>query len=127
MTVISQRTHRIVRVIPAGFLSQHVVPSYDLWTLYTNSSVANELVAHRPAYRSRGRGTIAMPRPYNLYFTPDGKTAVVMIEQYDTIRFADAQTLPDDQGPDVPGLPRPQPRRLLRQRPVLRGDLRVLR
>jgi YVTN family beta-propeller protein len=33
-----------------------------------------------------------MPRPYNLYFTPDGKTAVVMIEQYDTIRFADAHT-----------------------------------
>ena len=33
-----------------------------------------------------------MPRPYNLYFTPDGRTAVVMIEQHDTIRFADADT-----------------------------------
>jgi DNA-binding beta-propeller fold protein YncE len=33
-----------------------------------------------------------MPRPYNLYFTPDGRTAVVMVEQDDTIRFADAET-----------------------------------
>ena len=48
VTVISQRTHRIVRVIPTGYLSQHVVPSYDLRTLYTNSSDANELVEIDP-------------------------------------------------------------------------------
>ena len=33
-----------------------------------------------------------MPRPYNLYFTPDGRTAVVMVEQHNTIRFADPHT-----------------------------------
>ena len=43
------------------------------------------------ALRRRTR-TVPMPRPYNLYFTPDGKTAVVMIEQHNTIRFADAHT-----------------------------------
>ena len=81
VTVIDQRTHAIVRVIPTGYLSQHVVPSYDLSTLYTNSSVADELVSIDPRTAVRGR-TIPMPRPYNLYFTPDGKTAVVMIEQF---------------------------------------------
>ncbi|MGA8246400.1 MAG: beta-propeller fold lactonase family protein [Nocardioides sp.] len=91
VTVISQQTHRVVRTIPTGYLSQHVVPSYDLNTLYTNSSVANELVAIDPRTGLRG-GTIPMPRPYNLYFTPDGRTAVVMIEQYNTIRFADAHS-----------------------------------
>jgi YVTN family beta-propeller protein len=91
VTVISQRTHRIVRVIPAGYLSQHVVPSYDLRTLYTNSSAADQLMTIDPT-TGRRRGAIAMPRPYNLYFTPDGRTAVVMIEQYDTIRFADPHT-----------------------------------
>jgi YVTN family beta-propeller protein len=91
VTVISQRTHRIVRLIPAGYLSQHVVPSYDLRTLITNSSYADELVEINPRTARRTR-TIPMPRPYNLYFTPDGKTAVVMIEQHDTIRFADART-----------------------------------
>ena len=101
VTVISQRTHRIVRVIPVGYLSQHVVPSYDLTTLYTNSSVANQLIEIDPRTGRAGR-TISMPRPYNLYFTPDGRTAVVMIEQYDTIRFADAHDVPHDQGPEVP-------------------------
>ena len=91
VTVISQRTHRIVRVIPAGYLSQHVVPSYDLDTLYTNSSAANQLMTINPRTGLRS-GVIPMPRPYNLYFTPDGKTAVVMIEEYNTIRFADPHT-----------------------------------
>ena len=91
VTVISQRTHRIVRVIQAGYLSQHVVPSYDLRTLITNSSYADELVEINPRTGRRTR-SVAMTRPYNLYFTPDGKTAVVMIEQHNTIRFADART-----------------------------------
>jgi YVTN family beta-propeller protein len=91
VTVISQRTHRIVRVIPTGYLSQHVVPSYDLKTLITTSSYANELVDIDPS-TGRKTGTISMPRPYNLYYTPDGKTAIVMVEQYDTIRFADPHT-----------------------------------
>jgi DNA-binding beta-propeller fold protein YncE len=91
VTVISQRTHRIVRVIPAGFLSQHVVPSYDLRTLYTNSSAADQLMTIDPR-TGRRTGAIPMPRPYNLYFTPDGRTAVVMIEQENTIRFADPHT-----------------------------------
>jgi len=91
VTVIDQRTRAIVRVIPTGYLSQHVVPSYDLSTLYTNSSVADELVRIDPR-RAVREGAIPMPRPYNLYFTPDGRTAVVMIEQHDTIRFADAHS-----------------------------------
>ena len=33
-----------------------------------------------------------MPRPYNLYFTPDGRSAVVMVEQHDTVRFSDPKT-----------------------------------
>lgn len=91
VTVISQRTGRIVRVIPTGYLSQHVVPSYDLRHLIVNASAANELIYLHPRSGTKGR-TISMPRPYNLYFTPDGKAAVVMIEQDDIIRFADPHT-----------------------------------
>jgi YVTN family beta-propeller protein len=91
VTVISQRTHKIVRVIPTGYLSQHVVPSYDLRTLITNSSYADELVEIDPRTGLKTR-TIPMPRPYNLYFTPDGRTAIVMVEQYNTIRFANPHT-----------------------------------
>lgn len=91
VTVISQQTHKIVRVIAAGQLSQHVTPSYDLERLYTNSSEADEFVVLNPRTATRTR-TIAVPRPYNLYFTPDGAQAVVMVEQHDTIRFADPTT-----------------------------------
>ena len=90
VTVISQRTRRVVRTIQVGLLTQHVTPSYDLRHLFANSSVSNQLVEISPR---TGRVTrhILVPRPYNLYFTPDGRQAVVMMEQYDTIRFADPQ------------------------------------
>ncbi len=91
VTVISQRTRRVVRVIRTGLLSQHVTPSYDLRRLYTDSSAADELVQIDPRTARKVR-TITMPRPYNLYFTPDGKQAVVMVEQHNVIRFADPTT-----------------------------------
>ena len=91
VTIISQRTHKIVRVIHAGQLSQHVTPAYGLRRLYTNSSAANELVSISPKTARRGRKT-SVPRPYNLYFTPDGNEAVVMSEQHNQIRFSDPRT-----------------------------------
>lgn len=91
VTVINQHTRKIVRVIPTGFLSQHVVPSYDLSTLLTNASAANELVLINPHSGKKTR-TIGVPRPYNLYYTPDGKAAIVMVEQHDQIRFSDPKT-----------------------------------
>ncbi|MCW2847333.1 MAG: hypothetical protein JWR90_1307 [Marmoricola sp.] len=91
VTVIDQRTRKVIKVIPTGFLSQHVVPSYDLRRLLVTASYANELVVLSPR-RVRRTGAIPAPRPYNLYFTPDGRSAVVMVEQHDTVRFSDPKT-----------------------------------
>ena len=91
VTVISQRTRRIVRVLRTGALSQHVTPSYDLRDLYTNSSAANALVLIDPRTGKRA-GRRSVPRPYNVYFTPDGRQAVVMSEQLNQIRFSDPRT-----------------------------------
>jgi YVTN family beta-propeller protein len=91
VTVIDQHTRKVIKVIPTGFLSQHVVPSYDLRTLLVNASYANELVALSPR-RVRRTHTSHVPRPYNLYFTPDGRSAVVMVEQHNMIRFSDPHT-----------------------------------
>jgi DNA-binding beta-propeller fold protein YncE len=87
VTVISQRTHRIVRVLHTGKLSQHVTPSYNLRLLYVSSSASNELVVIDPRTARTVRHA-AVPRPYNLYFTPDGRQAVVMVEQHNRIMFA---------------------------------------
>jgi DNA-binding beta-propeller fold protein YncE len=87
VTLIDPATYKVVGSIEVGDLSQHVTPSYDLKRLYTNSSVSNELVQIDPRTARRVR-SIPVPRPYNLYFTPDGKQAVVMVEQHDIIQFS---------------------------------------
>ena len=91
VTVISQETRKIIRTFQTGFLSQHVVPSYDLKTLWVNASAANQFVPIDPVTGRPGR-PVAETRPYNLYFTPDGKQAVVMVEENDIIRFANPHT-----------------------------------
>src|SRR4051794_3360497 len=90
-TVIDQRTHKIVRVLRTGELSQHVTPSWDLRSLYVEASAANQLVQINP-HSGRIERRIPQRRPYNLYFSPDGRQAVVIAEQDDDIVFADPHT-----------------------------------
>ena len=61
-TVINQHTHKVVRVLHTGTLSQHVTPSWDLRTLYVEASTANQLVALNPATGKIER-RIPQPRP----------------------------------------------------------------
>lgn len=90
-TVIDQRTHKIVRILRTGLLSQHVTASWDLTTLYVDASESNQLTAINP-HTGRVEGRIPMTRPYNLYFTPNGKQAVVMAEQDNEIIFTTPHT-----------------------------------
>jgi DNA-binding beta-propeller fold protein YncE len=85
-TVINQRTHKVVRVLHTGELSQHVTPSWDLHTLYVEASASNQVVAINPR-TARIERRFSVPRPYNLYFTPDGQQAIVMSEEYNQINF----------------------------------------
>ena len=90
-TVISQRTGKVVRVLHTGVLSQHVTPSWDLRTLYVEASASNQLVALNPR-TGRIERRIPQPRPYNLYFTPNGRSGIVMAEQQDEVVFTDPRT-----------------------------------
>jgi DNA-binding beta-propeller fold protein YncE len=101
-TVVDQRTHKIIRVIDSGSLSQHVNPSYDLRTLYVDASAANHLLAVDPS-NGKPKKSVGVPRPYNVYFTPDGKQAVVMVEEYNRIVFADPVTFKPLRRLQVPG------------------------
>jgi DNA-binding beta-propeller fold protein YncE len=87
-TVIDQRTHKVVRVLHTGELSQHVTPSWDLRTLYVEASASNQLVALDPR-TGRFERRIPQRRPYNLYFTPNGRRAIVMDEEDNDIAFDD--------------------------------------
>ena len=91
VTVIDQATMRIVDQYHVGKLAQHVVPGWDLRTLYATASDSNQLVPIDPQTGLAGK-PIGVAAPYNLYFTPDGTTAVVMAERLNRIDYYDRAT-----------------------------------
>jgi len=91
VTVIDQATMTVVDHFRVGKLPQHVVPSWDLRTLYATASGSNQLVPIDPSTGRPGQ-PIKVEAPYNLYFTPDGTTAIVMAERRNRIDFYDSTT-----------------------------------
>ncbi len=71
---------------------QHVVPSWDLKKLWVAQDLGNQLTMIDPATGKEGE-TIPVDDPYNMYYTPDGKYAIVMAERMKRIDFRDAQTM----------------------------------
>jgi YVTN family beta-propeller protein len=92
VSVISQRTMSVIDTFPTGGLPQHVTPSYDLRTLYVDNDVGNSLTPIDP--RTGQPGTpIPVEDPYNLYFTPDGRYAIVVAERLQRLDFRDPHTM----------------------------------
>jgi YVTN family beta-propeller protein len=92
VTVISQQTLQIVAKFPTGELPQHVTPSYDLRTLYVDNDLGNTLTPVDPRTGQPGR-QIPVQDPYNLYFTPDGRYAIVVAERLQRLDFRDPHTM----------------------------------
>ncbi len=89
--VIDQRTFKVVRHFAVGGLPQHIVPAYDLKTLYVANDSGNSLTPIDPNTGKPG-ATIPVDDPYNMYFTPDGRFAMVIAERLHRIDFRDAHT-----------------------------------
>ena len=89
---IDPRTYAIVREFSVGSLPQHVIPSYDMRTLYVANDEGNSLTPIEPTTGIPGR-PIPVEDPYNMYFTPDGRFAVVVEERMRILAFRDAQTM----------------------------------
>ncbi len=53
VSVIDPQTYKVIDTFPAGTLPQHVVPSYDLKTLWVNNDEGNTLTPINPATASR--------------------------------------------------------------------------
>jgi YVTN family beta-propeller protein len=92
VSVINPRTHKVIDEFPVGEYPQHVVPSYDLKTLWVNNDGGNSLTSIDPATGKPGR-TVPVTDPYNLYFTPDGRYAIVVEERMAALAFRDAHTM----------------------------------
>ncbi|MYW17328.1 hypothetical protein GT039_17450 [Streptomyces sp. SID2955] len=92
VSVIDPATYRVVETIRVGRQPQHVVPSWDLKTLWVNNDLGNTLTPIDPR-TGRAGAPVDVHDPYNLYFTPDGKYAVVMASMDRQLVFRDAHTM----------------------------------
>ena len=101
VSVIDPQTYRVIDQFPAGQLPQHVVPSYDLKTLWVNNDEGNTLTPINPATGKPGR-PVPVTDPYNLYFTPDGRFAIVVEERMQTLDFRNPHTMRSDHTLSVP-------------------------
>ncbi|MGZ8695770.1 MAG: YncE family protein [Gaiellaceae bacterium] len=89
--VIDPRTYKVVEHFPVGALPQHVTPSHDLKMLYVNDDVGNTLTPIDPATGRPGKA-FPVDDPYNLYFTIDGRYAIVVAERLHRLDFRNAHT-----------------------------------
>ncbi|HVH50646.1 MAG TPA: YncE family protein [Gaiellaceae bacterium] len=89
--VIDQRTYKVVRHFAVGTLPQHVVPAYDLKALYVTNDLGNSLTPIDPNTGKPG-APIPVDDPYNMYFTPDGRYAIVVAERLHRLDFRDAHS-----------------------------------
>jgi YVTN family beta-propeller protein len=89
--VIDPNTYTTVGHFAVGALPQHITPSWDLRTLYVLNDQGNSLTPIDP--RTGAPGTpIPVEDPYNLYFTPDGRKAIVVAERLQRLDFRDPHT-----------------------------------
>ncbi|MFD5819530.1 YncE family protein [Streptomyces sp. NPDC127038] len=92
VSVIDPATYKVIETIPVGVQPQHVVPSWDLKTLWVNNDRGNTLTPIDPKTGEAGK-PVDVHDPYNLYFTPNGKYAIVMASLDRELVFRDAHTM----------------------------------
>jgi YVTN family beta-propeller protein len=104
--VIDPGTLRVVDRYRVGLLPQHIVPSWDLKTLWVNNNgLRGTEGSVTPIDPKTGRPGAPIPvaDPYNLYFTPDGASAIVVAERLERLDFRDPHTMALQQSLPTPG------------------------
>ncbi len=94
---IDPDTGKVLRHFATGKLPQHVVPSWELKILYVANDIGNSLTPIDPTTGEPGT-PIPVDDPYNLYFTPDGGSALHLAR----LDFRDPQTFALQRSVPVP-------------------------
>ena len=108
VSVIDPDTLKVIDRFKVGISPQHIVPSWDLRTLWvTNNAEGRTDGSLTPIDPRTGKPGKAVPvdDPYNMYFTPDGKSAIVVAEARKRLDFRDPQTMAAQYSIDTPGCP----------------------
>ena len=88
---IDPTTMKVVSHFAVAALPQHVVPSWDLKTLYVTNDNGNSLTPIDPRTGAPGR-PIRVDDPYNMYFTVEGRYAIVVAERLRRLDFRNPHT-----------------------------------
>ncbi|WP_226366787.1 YncE family protein [Pseudonocardia sp. ICBG162] len=89
--VIDPATFATVGTYRLGGELQHVVPAWDMQTLYATDDTTNKITPFDPRTGLPGRN-IPVEDPYNMYFTPDGASAISVAEARRKLVFYDPHT-----------------------------------
>jgi YVTN family beta-propeller protein len=96
VSVIDPATMKVVDRFPVGVNPQHVVPAWDLKTLWVTNNAEGRtdgtLTPIDPTTGKPGK-SIAVDDPYNMYFSPDGRSAIVVAEALKRLDLRDPQTM----------------------------------
>ena len=99
--VIDPQTFKIVDHYAVNRLPQHIVPSYDLKSLWVLDDYGNDLTRIDPATGKKA-DRVSVADPYNLYFTPNGQYAIVVAEALHRLDFRVPQTMKLENSVPVP-------------------------
>ena len=99
--VIDPATFQVVDQFVVGQIPHHIAPSWDLTRLYVDNEASSTLTVIDPR-SGKPTETIPVPFPYNLYFTPDGKKAIVVVERLSRLDFRDPHSWNLIQSVDIP-------------------------
>ena len=95
--VIDPETFEVIESLAAVPSPQHIVPSWDLQTLWVSGDISyrggHADVAPIDPKTGRLGKAIDVPDSYNLYFTPDGKSAIMVAEAMRRLEFRDPHTM----------------------------------
>lgn len=104
--VVDPTTMKVVDRFKVGHSPQHVVPAWDLRTLWvTNNAERRTDGSLTPIDPTTGKPgpAIDVDNPYNMYFTPDGKSAIVVAEARKRLDFRDPKSMALQYSIDLPG------------------------
>ncbi|MDQ2758535.1 MAG: hypothetical protein M3Y71_18590 [Actinomycetota bacterium] len=90
--VIDPATYQVIARYRVARSPEHVVPSHDLTTLWVNSDTGDTVTPIDPRTGALG-APVHVFDPYNLYFSPDGRYAIVMAERARALEIRDAHTM----------------------------------
>ena len=94
--VIDPESLKVVDKFKVGVHPQHVVPSWDLKTLWVNNNAEGRtdgsVTPIDPLTGKPGKN-IPVDDPYNMYFTPNGDAAIIVAEARKRLDFRDPHTL----------------------------------